>query len=132
MINNCKPITLSAVSNFAYDVPPTSPQPLQTVTDASSYISNGPLSDNAVCPRTYTLRNTDGTTHSSSLLDFTSKPVLKVETDMKDSKTVKFRIRQQGIDYDTNDFTVSVACGSTGYSLNGHTPTTNPVVYQID
>lgn len=51
---------------------------------------------------------------------------------MKDSKTVKFRITQQGIDYDTNAFTVSVACGSTSYSLNDHSPTTNPVVYQID
>lgn len=86
----------------------------------------------SICNRDFKVRNPDGSAHSSSLLNFASDPVLRVETDMKDSKTVKFRVTQQGIDYDTNDFTVSVACGSTGYSLQGHSPPTNPVVYYID
>lgn len=88
-----------------------------TVTDASSYITNTPLSDGTVCTRTYSVRNTDGSAHSSALLNFGSNPVLKVDDDTKDSKTVKFRIIQEGINYETNDFTVSVTCAATGYSL---------------
>lgn len=83
--NKCKPVTMGAVPDFNYFVPATPGAPLTTVTDGSSYITNNPLSDVAICPRDFSLRDTGGGNHGSALLDWGNDPVLRVDTETKDT-----------------------------------------------
>jgi hypothetical protein len=80
------------VPDYSYFIPATPGAALTTVTDASSYISNTPLSDVSICSRDYSLRDTGGANHASALLNWANDPVLKVDTNTKDTKTVKFRV----------------------------------------
>lgn len=134
MKHTCRPLTLSTIPDFlACRLPANPPQASQTLTDVSTYITTSPLSAASVCPRTYSVRNSDVgvTAYSGSFLSFTS-PNLLVDNDLKLAENAKIRYTQQGLDVDSNSFKVECKCDASGYSINTDGSHVNPVTYSID